>query len=226
MSLEAITWALKQPVTHSSAKFVLVILANCADLSMEAWPSAAYLSATTGQDRKTVLANLARLREEGWITDTGRRKGETKQVIVYELTEPPAPEEHTVDLEESQIWDSPENGTVPLFPDNSPKNGTRNPQNPQSKNIKARVREEKEKKPPKERKIATRLPRDFVPPEAWLVFANDQGFTESEAGQEWAKFRDHHWSKGTLMIDWDAGWRTWMRNAATFRADRQRRAGK
>lgn len=109
MSVEAITWALRQPIKHSSAKFVLVVLANCASADRAiAWPSVAYLTESTGQDRKTVMANLQRLQEWGLIEDTGRRFGSTKQIVVYKLICGPdlfAGDERAVK--------SPENGTVP-----------------------------------------------------------------------------------------------------------------
>lgn len=86
MSVEAITWALRQPVGASSAKFVLVVLANCASADDGlAYPSIAYLAESTGQDRKTVVTNIRRLIEWGLIEDTGDRMGRTKQVIVYRL---------------------------------------------------------------------------------------------------------------------------------------------
>jgi hypothetical protein len=115
MSVEAITWALGQEVPHSSAKFVLVVLANCASGDGNvAYPSTAYLSDSTCQDRKTVLANLQRLQEMGFITDTGQRVGRTRQIIVYRLN---MPENGTV--KESRKRNSTENGTVPFFPGNS-----------------------------------------------------------------------------------------------------------
>ncbi|HET6631543.1 MAG TPA: helix-turn-helix domain-containing protein [Rhodanobacteraceae bacterium] len=86
MSVEAITWALRVPVPASSAKFVLVVLANQAnDETGHAFPSVGYLASATGQDRKTVLANLAKLIEWGLIEDTGKRVGRTGRVIVYRL---------------------------------------------------------------------------------------------------------------------------------------------
>ena len=116
MSVEAITWVISQKVTHSSAKFVLVMLANCADgKDFVAWPSVAYLSECTGQDRKTVLENLKRLREAGFIEDTGERKGSTKQVTVYRIK---CPINGTV--KEAQKRNSTENGTVPDYTANSP----------------------------------------------------------------------------------------------------------
>lgn len=115
MSVEAITWALSQTVKHSSAKFVLVVMANRADGDMVCWPSMADICAQTSQDRKTVMENMRRLREEGFIEDTGVRKGSTGQVVVYRLK---TPENGTV--KEAQKRNSTENGTVPFFPDKGP----------------------------------------------------------------------------------------------------------
>ena len=83
MSVEAISWALAQPLDRSSAKFVLVAMANCANADMTCWPSVAYLSDATCQDRKTVLENIKRLKEIGIIKATEDRRGKTGQVTVY-----------------------------------------------------------------------------------------------------------------------------------------------
>lgn len=138
MSVEAITWALRQPITHSSAKFVLVVLANCASAdSGLAFPSIAYLASATGQDRKTVVANLARLQEWGLIEDSGERRGTTKQIVVYRVLSGP---DLFAGAEEKR--NSSENGTVPksagnstVFPGKGPKNGTRNHQKPSGTSI-------------------------------------------------------------------------------------------
>jgi len=112
MSVEAITWALKQPVKQSSAKFVLVALANCSDaVDGIAWPSIAYLCEATSQDRKTVMANLKRLIETGFIKDSGQRKGSTKSVVVYQLC---SAENGT--SKQYQKRDDLQNEAVPIFP--------------------------------------------------------------------------------------------------------------
>jgi hypothetical protein len=104
MSNDAINWALAQPIKHSTAKFVLVVMANCADgQEWLAWPSVAHLAESTGQDRKTVLENIKRLIALGHIADTGSRKGSTRQVPVYRLN-----------------GNSAEGGTVPNLPANKP----------------------------------------------------------------------------------------------------------
>lgn len=87
MSFDAIRWALDQPV-KSATKLVLVVMAECVnsdagnDLS---WPSYRFIAKRAGIDQKTVEAAVYRLREGGYITDTGTRRGETSKVVVYQL---------------------------------------------------------------------------------------------------------------------------------------------
>lgn len=84
MSSEALAWAFKQDIKPSSVKFTLVALCECANYRTGLiFPSIAHLSEITGQDRKTVISNIAELERRGLITDTGERSGKTKQVKVY-----------------------------------------------------------------------------------------------------------------------------------------------
>lgn len=130
MSVEVITWALKQPVGRSSAKFVLVAMANLADADGLCWPSMAYLEQATDQDRKTVLENIKRLREMGWIRATDARKGVTKSVVVYQLCSSEngtaSPLKKEAEAVPKTDRSRTENGTsskveaVPFFPVSSP----------------------------------------------------------------------------------------------------------
>jgi hypothetical protein len=61
----------------------------------------------------------------------------------------------------------------------------------------------------------TKLPKDFHPNDAGLKAAKDAGF---DVGVELEKFTDHHAATGSLFIDWQAAWRTWIRKATEFRA--------
>lgn len=90
MSVEAMSWVLKQDMSRSSEKFILVCLANYSDEYGICYPSARTLMRDTGQDRKTVLLNLKRLCESGLLRDTGRRVGGTMSVIVYEIVGMPS----------------------------------------------------------------------------------------------------------------------------------------
>lgn len=85
MSFEAIQWAFEQAVPQSSAKLVLIALANFAGDDSTAWPSVAAICRLTTQDRKTVMRSLARLVSWGLVEDSGMRKGGTGSVVVYRL---------------------------------------------------------------------------------------------------------------------------------------------
>ena len=136
MSYEAVSWAMAQQVGKSSTKFVLVAMAECVngkDTDMLCFPSVQALSSMTEQDRKTVMENLQRLREMGFIEDTGARRGITGQVPVYRLKSPengtvkadqpkPSTKPNSTEipaLNSTENGTGPENGTVPFFPPNS-----------------------------------------------------------------------------------------------------------
>lgn len=85
MSIQAVSWALSQDLAGSSTKFVLVCLANYADQRGICYPSQAQLCDDTGQDRKTVQLNIARLIRAGLLRDTGQRIGFTKSIVVFKI---------------------------------------------------------------------------------------------------------------------------------------------
>ena len=58
-------------------------------------------------------------------------------------------------------------------------------------------------------KRRTQLPEDWVPPSL-------EGFSSFEVQKEVPQFRDYHAAKGSVMKDWDAAFRTWMRNSRKF----------
>lgn len=71
-------------------------------------------------------------------------------------------------------------------------------------------------------KAKSRLKSDFKPPECWLDYALEKGFTQLDAKEMWQKFRDHHLAKASAFADWDAAWRTWVRNELEFMARRNK----
>lgn len=85
MSFQAMAWAIKQPLNRSCEKFLLVMLANYSDNEGILYPSVERLTQDLSQDRKTVVKNLKGLIELGLLADTGRRIGQTKSIIVYQL---------------------------------------------------------------------------------------------------------------------------------------------
>lgn len=86
MSFQAMSWAIAQEFARSSEKFVLVCMSNYADERGICYPSISRLEKDTCQDRKTIIGNIKKLIDAGYLADTGRRVGETGGVIVYRLT--------------------------------------------------------------------------------------------------------------------------------------------
>jgi hypothetical protein len=82
MSIEALSWALKQRVTRSSDKFVLVCMANYANDQGLCYPSVQTLSSDTSMDRKTIMVAIRRLIENGFIVHAGNTRN---RVAVYRV---------------------------------------------------------------------------------------------------------------------------------------------
>lgn len=124
MSLDATNWAwrVKFPEKAGGAlpALKLVVLLSMSDRASEdhtCFPSINRLASDCRMNRKTVLKIIAELIEDGLISDTGERKGRTKQVIVYRLNgvngrEETVPTTELLD-DESLDGNSPKDGTVP-----------------------------------------------------------------------------------------------------------------
>ncbi len=69
---------------------------------------------------------------------------------------------------------------------------------------------------PKRAKPRTPIDPDSQPTAADRLVAEEAGLPPEMFRTEWRKFRDHHLSKGSLMADWAAAWRTWVGNVAQF----------
>lgn len=68
----------------------------------------------------------------------------------------------------------------------------------------------------KRTKVRTPIAPDAQPTEADRRASEDAGLTPQMFRAEWGKFRDYHLSKGNLMADWSAAWRTWLVKVAQF----------
>lgn len=70
-------------------------------------------------------------------------------------------------------------------------------------------------------KRRTRLPADFYPDEAGIAAIAATGLS---LAVELEKFKNHHNGKGSVMLDWQAAWRTWAGNALTFAPQKSRQS--
>ena len=78
MSNSALDWAFSLKLKPSSAKFVLLAMADRVGEALRFFQSISTLIERTGLDRKTVINAVKVLQELGIITDTGDRVGRTK----------------------------------------------------------------------------------------------------------------------------------------------------
>jgi len=85
MSLDATRWAWQQRCGKGVDKLVLMSMADRADEAHCCYPSISRLTFDTELNRKTVQGAISRMVESGLILDTGKRKGRTGQVKVYQL---------------------------------------------------------------------------------------------------------------------------------------------
>lgn len=109
MSNYYLTLAFFMPEISSSRKFVLVALADAANDFGLCYPSIAHIIDKTSLDRKTIIDCIADLKKDGFLIDTGERKGKTKQIPVFRLALDKSPKNGIV-----------QNRTVPKTDGNSP----------------------------------------------------------------------------------------------------------
>nr|WP_253958577.1 helix-turn-helix domain-containing protein [Paraburkholderia fungorum] len=210
---------------NSSAKFVLTVIANCADgKEYLAFPSIAYIAEATSQDPKTVKVNLKRLKDWGFIEDSGKRCGGTGQVIVYRINVG-----KTGLVKEVQKRTTSKNGPGPKTAAKEPKNGVKEVQKrqvtgPKTDPVNVSKRNEPSRtvissspttSPPAAR--GTRLPKDWVLTKALGVWAAGEQptWTPEHIRKVAAAFKDHWIAQPGLKgrkTDWEATWRNWVRN--------------
>jgi len=138
MSNDATHWAWHQNVSSASERLVLLSMAERAGEEHCCWPSVARLELDTKLNRKTIFGCINKLISQGLLFDTGKRKGRTASVKVYQLI--------GVNGREEQRKSSPKIGTtkqsqnrgklddqkpgqlkiqaVPILPSSRPKSGT------------------------------------------------------------------------------------------------------
>lgn len=79
------SWAFGLEIRPSALKFLLVAVADNAGADGELFPSIDALTHKTSLDRKTVIRGLDELERIGFLVDTQRRVGRTRQIKVYRL---------------------------------------------------------------------------------------------------------------------------------------------
>lgn len=101
MSRLATNWAWDLDIKPATLKLILLSMADRADEYHTCYPSNSRLEKDTGLNIKTVQTGILKLIEMGLIKDTGKRKGPTNSVRVFQLN---------IEITEIKI-SSPKNGS-------------------------------------------------------------------------------------------------------------------
>jgi len=191
MSFVALAWASQQKLDRPSDKLILLAYANCFnEESGFAYPSVQWLCDFSSLNRKTVIQAVARLEESGFLEDTGRRVGSTKQVKVY-----------TVIV-----------GEIKTVPKRGPLKSTT------FSDKESRFRDTEPVKEPTlakakdtHRRATRKCPDDWSPSEADYDVGIQLGLTNPQIIAATAEFRDHTFPNA--KVDWSATHRNWLREA-------------
>lgn len=213
MSRAATDWAWGLEI-KASQKLLMLSLADRADELHCCYPSIQRLVKDTGMDRKTIGKWINQMIEDGFISDTGERKGKTKQVRVLRLN---------IEVKEAQKRNSTKFG-------NNTKNGHETSpilDNKRSQNWDAESVIEPNIEPTlsargqfiseaAKRRIGISpngeipFPPAFKPLAGHIAIASEKGISIET---ELLNFRDYHQARGTKLIDWNSAFRVWLRNA-------------
>jgi uncharacterized protein YdaU (DUF1376 family) len=74
-------------------------------------------------------------------------------------------------------------------------------------------------------KPKTQISETHQPTEKSIAFAGSEGMDKATMRVEWPQFRDHHLKVGSRFSDWDAAWRTWVREWRKRGGTHKARAG-
>ena len=218
MSVQALAWALDQPIDSHGAKLLLITLANYADERGHAWPGQSTLASHVRADRKSIIRWLQALERDGYLS-VERRGGEGagRKPNRYRLALPlPGQSPNRATLGKvppaPPAKSQPDPGKVPPVtqeplaePSEEPSAGTGNRARPRRDSRTATAR-------------AARLSLASLP-EDWRRWAT-QHRPELDPVETWEEFRDY-WiaqpgQKGT-KLDWFATWRNWCRRQRPYR---------
>ena len=111
MSVEFIGWVFRQDIPVATRKLVLLALADFAGQDGIAWATIETLIAKTSLNRKTVITAIGDLSKEGYLCDTGERRGATGQIKIYRIVTDG--HDSTELNKQYRKRNSTENGTVP-----------------------------------------------------------------------------------------------------------------
>lgn len=215
-------WGLELKATP---KLLMLSLADRADESHCCYPRIQRLVKDTGMDRKTIGKWVGQMIDDGLITDTGERKGKTKQVRVLRLN---------IEVKEAQKRNSTENGNDPKFGhETSPNLDIKRSQNWDTESViepnieptlsggDGFVSEAAKTRMGLPTGSGIPFPAQFKPSAEHIAMAAEKGVSIET---ELLNFKDYHTARGIMLLDWNSAFRVWIRNARVNPLTRKQRS--
>lgn len=215
MSGEAIGWAFRKvEMDDPTAKFVLVAICNYVNDDDEAWPSHASIARLTGLSRRTIQTSIQKLEDWGLIKRVRRTRvdgSETSAMVKIDIES-----RWTVSKGVATAAIGVQQQVPEGIATDAPLERTLKPQ-PETTEAELPLGSAPVKKLPKKRQT---IPPQYPMTNRHKEYAAERGLANGHAELIFENFRNHHAAKGTLMLDWDAAWRTWVGNEIKFSAGR------
>ena len=203
MSVHISSWVWKNSIHKGSPLLLLLFLADCAhDDGGGIYPSIATMVERTRLSERSVQYLLRFLESSGEITS---EKGAGPHgVTVYSIRQIAGCKDCGVQtsVENDDKGCKPASKGVQTSIENDTLDCTQSIREPSKNHQKKR-----------EPSALTRFPPDFMLDGERQRYALDRRVNPDKQFEE---FRDYHLKKGTRFADWDAAWRSWVRNAVKF----------
>lgn len=186
-------WDMQLP---ASQKIVLLALADQANDEGYCWPAIPTIARRSSKSERTIFAMLVDLENAGHLS----RKQRTGTSTLYVI--------HPVINEGDENFAPPaKSAPIPLqiLQGGDAKLAPKPPMNHQVTTIVA-----------KEAKRKSKFPDGFRPIDTPVISEIIARWPAHKLAHELEQFGDYHRSRGNLMLDWQAAWRTWVRNSDKF----------
>lgn len=232
MSIAALNWAWSQDCPTPTSKLVLLALADKANDEGECWPTMGHVAEMAGVSSRQVSTHLSRLEEAGLIRRRRKRSlvGHLgRYTFRLNLTtgsrlpvdqEKPASTRSALPVDQGKPASGGEGVSAGQSQEKSTSGSSQKDENHRKSSVgshrkPASGHKATTKKQPSRTALARkhRMPDGWQPNDQHRRFAADEGL---DLAREQAQFADYHAAKGSTFVDWDAAFRTWLRNAVQF----------
>lgn len=232
MSFQAVAWAFESRLDDPALKLTLVACASYANAEDETWHSQTKIAWDVGISDRTLRRKLSQLQDLGFLEVVERRREDgTKQTSLIRLCrerKSDQPVKLTAGINRTKT--APTTGQKPGSP---PDTTVAEQESKRTEKESSIVRVEgpngvrhidtnfcelplgdaPAKKLPKKRGI---IPANYPMTDEHKRFARELGFANAHTELLFENFKDYHAARGSLMIDWMAAWRTWVRRDVQF----------